>query len=256
MKGLKGKLALVTGGAGGIGLAICRRLAAEGCTVGILDLSQENAEKACAAVKAEGGDAIAVVADISNYDGLKAAIDGLTATSGRTIEILVNNAGWDKFGNFVKQPPELYRKVIEINLVGTMNVTHVVAPGMLAKGAGRIVNIASDAGRVGSAGESSYSAAKGGIIAFTKSMARELAGKGISANVVCPGPTETRMMDDLVAAAGSPDKLREALLRLIPMRRFGQPDDVAGVVAFYASDDVGYVTGQVVSVSGGMNMVG
>lgn len=255
MKGLKGKLALVTGGAGGIGLAICRRLAAEGCTVGVLDLSKESAEKACAAIKADGGEAIAVAADISNYEVLAAAIGGLTA-SGRTIDILVNCAGWDKFGPFVKQPPELYRKVVEINLVGMMNVTHLVAPGMLAKGAGRIVNIASDAGRVGSAGESSYAAAKGGVIAFTKSMARELAGKGISVNVVCPGPTETSMMAEVVSAAGSPDKLREALLRLIPMRRFGQPDDVAGVVAFYASDDVAYVTGQVLSVSGGMNMVG
>lgn len=255
MKGLKNKLALVTGGAGGIGLAICRRLAAEGCTVGILDISKESANRACEVVAAEGGKAVPVVADICNYAALADAIGNFTA-SGKAVDILVNNAGWDKFGTFVKQPPELYRKVIEINLLGTMNVTHVVAPGMLAQGAGRIVNIASDAGRVGSAGESSYSAAKGGIIAFTKSMARELAGKGISANVVCPGPTETSMMDDLVNAAGSPDKLREALLRLIPMRRFGQPDDVAGVVAFYASDDAAYVTGQVVSVSGGMNMVG
>ncbi|MDY0012482.1 MAG: SDR family NAD(P)-dependent oxidoreductase [Rhodocyclaceae bacterium] len=255
MKGLKNKLALVTGGAGGIGLAICRRLAAEGCTVGILDLSQENAHRACEAVAAEGGKAVPVIADISNYEALARAIGDFTA-SGKTIDILVNNAGWDKFGNFVKQPPELYRKVIEINLLGMMNVTHIVAPGMLAQGAGRIVNIASDAGRVGSAGESSYAAAKGGVIAFTKSMARELAGKGIAVNVVCPGPTETSMMAEVVSAAGSPDKLREALLRLIPMRRFGQPEDVAGVVAFYASDDVAYVTGQVVSVSGGMNMVG
>lgn len=255
MKGLKNKLALVTGGAGGIGLAICRRLAAEGCTVGILDLSQENAHRACEAVAAESGKAVPVIADISNYEALARAIGDFTA-SGKTIDILVNNAGWDKFGNFVKQPPELYRKVIEINLLGMMNVTHIVAPGMLAQGAGRIVNIASDAGRVGSAGESSYAAAKGGVIAFTKSMARELAGKGIAVNVVCPGPTETTMMAEVVSAAGSPDKLREALLRLIPMRRFGQPEDVAGVVAFYASDDVAYVTGQVVSVSGGMNMVG
>src|SRR5690606_21976420 len=123
------------------------------------------------------------------------------------------------------QRPDDWRRVIDINLVGMMNVTHVVAPGMIGKAEGRIVNIASDAGRVGSAGESSYAAAKGGVIAFTKSMARELAGKNINVNAVCPGPTETNMMAEVVNSSGSPEKLRDALLRLIPMRRFGQPDD-------------------------------
>ncbi|ODT32961.1 MAG: 2-hydroxycyclohexanecarboxyl-CoA dehydrogenase [Kaistia sp. SCN 65-12] len=255
MKGLKGKFALVTGGAGGIGLAICRRLAAEGCATAILDLDADSAGKACAIIREAGGVAIPVVADISNYDAVASALNDVTA-QGRTFDILVNNAGWDKFGPFIKQRPDDWRRVIDINLVGMMNVTHVVAPGMIGKAEGRIVNIASDAGRVGSAGESSYAAAKGGVIAFTKSMARELAGKNINVNAVCPGPTETNMMAEVVNSSGSPEKLRDALLRLIPMRRFGQPDDVAGIVAFLASDDVAYLTGQVVSVSGGLTMNG
>lgn len=255
MKGLRGKLALVTGGAGGIGLAIGRRLAEEGCAVAVLDLHADNAAKACAIIREVGGEAVPVVADITNYAAVASALKDLTV-SGRTIDILVNNAGWDKFGPFVKQSPDDFRKVVEINLLGMMNVTHVVAPVMIDKAEGRIVNIASDAGRVGSAGESAYAASKGGVIAFTKSMARELAGKNIRVNAVCPGPTETNMMAEVVASSGSPEKLRDALLRLIPLRRFGQPDDIAGVVAFLASDDVAYLTGQVISVSGGLTMNG
>lgn len=255
MKGLNGKLALVTGGGGGIGQAICCRLAEEGCVLGVLDLNKDSAEATCKLIEAAGGEAIPLAADISDYAAVSAAVAELTA-QGRDIDILINCAGWDKFIPFAKQAPEDWGKVLNINLVGTMNVTHVVVPGMLARGAGRIVSIASDAGRVGSAGEAAYSAAKGGIIAFTKSLAREVAHKDIRVNAVCPGPTETNMMNEVVNSSGSADKLRDALLKLIPVRRFGQPEDIAGIVAFLASDDVAYITGQVISASGGLSMHG
>ena len=256
MKGLKGKLALVTGAGGGIGLAICRRLAAEGVSIGILDINGDAAKKTCDTIKASGGAAFPVQADISNYPAVAAAIKAFVDEQKRPIDILVNNAGMDIFGPYLKMKPEDIQRVVNVNLVGMMNVTHIVVPGMVAKGEGKVVNIASDAGRVGSSGETAYAAAKGGVIAFTKSMARETAGKNIKVNVVCPGPNETNMMHEVMAAAASPDKFREAMLHAIPMRRFGQPDDVAGIVAFMASDDTAYITGQVVSVSGGLTMAG
>jgi len=256
MNGLKGKLALVTGGAGGIGLAICQRLAAEGCAVGILDINAAAANKACDTIKAGGGTAFPVQADICNYPALDAAIKAFLAEQKRGIDILVNNAGWDIFGPFVKMSPENMHKVISINLIGMMNVTHIVVPGMIAQEAGRVVNIASDAGRNGSSGESAYAASKGGVIAFTKSIARETAGKKITVNAVCPGPTETNMMHEMINSASSPDKFRDAMLRAIPMRRFGQPDDIVGMVACLASDECSYVTGQVISISGGLCMAG
>jgi len=184
MKGLKGKLALVTGGGGGIGLAIVSRLAAEGCAIGILDINADAARKACDAVKASGGAAFPIQADICNYPALDAAIKAFVAEQKRDIDILVNNAGWDIFGAFVKMTPENMNKVIAINLIGMMNVTHIVVPGMIAKEAGRVINIASDAGRNGSSGETAYAAAKGGVIAFSKSVARETAGKKSTVNCV------------------------------------------------------------------------
>lgn len=255
MRGLDGKVAVVTGGGNGIGLAISRRLAEEGCGLGILDIDPTAARAACAAIESIGGKAVPMVADITDQSAVKAAIDEFSAT-GHTIDILVNNAGWDRFGPFVSQPQEVWRRAININLIGMMNVIQVALPAMIARGGGRVVNIASDAGRVGSAGESAYAAAKGGVIAFTKSIAREVASKSISVNVVCPGPTETNMMADVIASSSSPEKLREALLRIIPMRRFGQPADIVGLVAFLSSDDAAYITGQVMSVSGGLTMNG
>jgi len=256
MKGLKGKLALVTGGGGGIGLAICSRLAADGCAIGILDINEAAAKRVCETIKAGGGVAFPLQADICNYSAVSAAVKDFVAEQGRDIDILVNNAGWDIFGPFVKMTPENMQKVIGINLIGMMNVTHIVVPGMIAKEAGRVVNIASDAGRNGSSGETAYAAAKGGVIAFSKSMARETAGKKITVNAVCPGPTETNMMHEMMNSASSPEKIRDAMLRAIPMRRFGQPDDVAGIVACLASDGCSYITGQVISVSGGLCMAG
>lgn len=255
MRGLKGKVALVTGGGAGIGLAIGRRLAEEGCAVAVLDVAADAARAASAAIIGAGGHAVAVAADVSDYAAVGKNIAAALGPD-RSIDIVVNNAGWDRFAPFVKSTPDQWRRVIDINLFGQMNVLHAIVPGMIARGHGRIVNIASDSGRVGAAGEVAYSASKGGVIAMTKALARELAGKGIPVNVVCPGPVDTQLLDAVIDSSGSPEKLRDALLRAIPMRRLGQPDEVAGIVAFLASDDAAYITGQVISVSGGLTMSG
>ena len=231
-------------------------MAAEGCVVGILDIDKDGAEAARAAINADGGKSFAVVADICNYAAVSAAIKDLVAQAERGIDVLVNNAGWEeKMIPFIKQRPEEWDELVKINLTGLMNVTHVVALMMVDRAAGQIINISSEAGVLGSGGESAYAAAKGGVTAFTKSMARELVSKNIRVNAVSPGPTtETKLFDDVIKNSASPEKLRDALVRLIPMRRFATPDDVAGVVAFLASDDASYMTGQTINVSGGLSM--
>jgi 2-hydroxycyclohexanecarboxyl-CoA dehydrogenase len=233
MRGLKGKTAIVTGGAAGIGAAIVERFKAEGTKVVIFDL------KASPSV------------DITDYDAVKTAVE-----AAEPVDILVNNAGWDMFKPFLKTDPAFWQKIIAINLLGPMNLLHCVLPGMVARGGGKVVNVASDAGRVGSSGEAPYSACKGGIIAMTKTLARELASKNIQLNVVCPGLTETGMLEQFMQGAGNPDKLREAYRRAIPMGRLGKPEDIAGAVLFLASDDAGFITGQTLSVSGGLTMHG
>ncbi len=192
-----------------------------------------------------------VKVDITDYEAVKAAV----ADAG-PVDILVNNAGWDMFKPFLKTEPDFWQKIISINLVGAMNMLHCVLPGMVERGGGKVVNVASDAGRVGSSGEAPYSASKGGLIALTKTLARELAGKGVRLNVVCPGLTETNMLTEFMNAAGNPDKLAEAYRRAIPIGRLGRPDDLAGAILFFASDDADFITGQVLSVSGGLTMHG
>jgi 2-hydroxycyclohexanecarboxyl-CoA dehydrogenase len=189
--------------------------------------------------------------DITDYEAVKKAV----AAAG-PVDILVNNAGWDMFRPFLKTDPAFWQKILSINLVGAMNLLHCVLPGMVERGRGRVVTIASDAGRVGSSGEAPYSACKGGLIALTKTLAREMAGKNIQLNVVCPGLTETGMLEQFMLGAGNPEKLREAYRRSIPMGRLGKPDDLPGAVAFFASDDAAFITGQVLSVSGGLTMHG
>jgi 2-hydroxycyclohexanecarboxyl-CoA dehydrogenase len=254
MRGLKDKTVLLTGGANGIGAAIAKRLGEEGCVVGILDLDGAGAETVAGEIKAKGGKASAHAVDISDYDAVKRAIEAFEAESG-PVALLVNNAGWDRAANFLDTDPEFWKKIIAINLYGPLNVSHVVMKGMAARGFGRIVNIASDAGRVGSSGEAVYSACKGGIIAFAKTMSRELVSKGIIINTLCPGPTDTAILRSFLEG---PDgaKIAEGLKRAIPMRRLGSPEDYPGLVAFFLSDDAAYITGQTISVSGGLTMHG
>lgn len=254
MRGLKDRTVLVTGAANGIGAAIARRLAEEGCIVGILDLDAEGGAKVAAEIKANGGKASAHAADISDYDAVSRAVADFEKAAG-PIQLLVNNAGWDRAANFLDTTPEFWAKVVGINLYGPLNVSHIVMKGMAARGFGRVVNIASDAGRVGSSGEAVYSACKGGMIAFSKTMSRELVAKGIIVNTLCPGPTDTAILRSFLEG---PDgtKIAEGLKRAIPMRRLGAPEDYPGLVAFFLSDDAAYITGQTISVSGGLTMHG
>jgi 2-hydroxycyclohexanecarboxyl-CoA dehydrogenase len=254
MRGLKDRTVLVTGGANGIGAAIARRLAEEGCTVGVVDLDTATGDKVVGEIKAKGGKASLHTADISDYNAVVRAVDAYEAASG-PVALLVNNAGWDRAAAFLDTTPEFWRKVIAINLYGPLNVSHIVLRGMAMRGFGRVVNIASDAGRVGSSGEAVYSACKGGIVAFTKTIARELVSKGITANTICPGPTDTAILRSFLEG---PDgtRIAEGLKRAIPMRRLGVPEDYPGLVAFLLSDDAAYVTGQTISVSGGLTMHG
>ncbi|HUF45958.1 MAG TPA: glucose 1-dehydrogenase [Aestuariivirgaceae bacterium] len=255
MRGLEGRVAMVTGGGGGIGRAIAARLAEEGCTVGVLDIDAAGADETVEAIGDAGGAGHALEADIADLAAVERAVADLETAAG-PIDVLVNNAGWDRLGRFLDTRPELWRKIVDINLWGPLHMHHAVASRMAARGRGRIVNIASDAGRVGSSGEAVYAACKGGVIAFSKSLARELAGKQININVVCPGPTETALFDAFLEEGDYGRKVHEALARAIPFRRLGQPDDIAGIVAFLASDDASFITGQVISVSGGLTMHG
>jgi 2-hydroxycyclohexanecarboxyl-CoA dehydrogenase len=252
--GLSGQLAIVTGGAGAIGRAIGRRLVEAGCAVAIFDRDADAAAAARAELAAAGGRVHVEIVDIVDHDAVMRAVATLEAQVGPP-GILINNAGWDRLASFLDTQPDFWEKVIGINLRGPLNLHHAVLPGMVARGRGRVVNIASDAGRVGSSGEAVYAACKGGIIAFTKTMARELAPR-INLNVVCPGPTETPLLDSFLGEGEAGRKVHEGLRRAIPFRRLGQPDDIAGIVAFLASDEAAFITGQVISVSGGLTMHG
>jgi 2-hydroxycyclohexanecarboxyl-CoA dehydrogenase len=241
---LDDKIAIVTGGGQGIGQAIARKLAAEGATVIVTDLDETTAKATADALPG----AVAIRADVTDRRGVQTMAERVAEQFGR-IDVLVNNAGWDKASPFVDSDPADWDRAIAINLYGVLHTCKAVLPVMAAHGSGAVVNLGSDAGRVGSSGEAVYSAAKGGIIAFTKSLAREMARHQVRVNCVCPGPTDTA----LFASFAGP-KLREALTKAIPFRRLGQPADVANVVAFLASDEASFVTGQTVSVSGGLTM--
>ncbi len=255
MRGLAGKTAIVTGGASGIGKAICMRLAQEGSRVGIFDLNGEGAEATAVDIRRAGGEAFAHTVDVADYGAVADAVRAFEGEAGAT-DILVNNAGWDRLVNFVETDLPFWDKVIAINLLGPLNLHHVVLPGMVQRAGGKVVNIASDAGRVGSSGEAVYSACKGGLIAFTKTMAREMARSGINLNVICPGPTDTPLFASVAADSEVGAKIAEGLKRAIPMRRLGRPEDIPGAVAFLASEDANFITGQVLSISGGLTMAG
>jgi 2-hydroxycyclohexanecarboxyl-CoA dehydrogenase len=255
MQRFEGKTVVVTGGGGGIGGATCRRFGREGARVAVFDLNLDAAEKVAASIRADGGVAEAIPCDITDRTSVEAAVSATESKLG-PIDVLVNNAGWDVFKPFTKTEPAQWDKLIAINLTGALHMHHAVLPGMAARKAGRIVNIASDAARVGSSGEAVYAACKGGLVSFSKTIAREHARHGITVNVVCPGPTDTALFAEYKEGAGNPEKLMEAFTRSIPLGRIGQPDDLPGVVLFFASDDAAYVTGQVLSVSGGLTMNG
>lgn len=255
MKNLKGKVVVVTGGGGGIGSATCFRFAEEGARVVVCDINADAAQAVVDRIVADGGEAASVSADLTDFEATQAAVTTIEEEFG-PIDVLVNNAGWDLFTPFLKSGPDFWSKIIDINLRSVLNITHPVLERMSGRGAGRVVSIASDAARVGSSGESVYAACKAGVIALSKTLAREHARKGITFNCVCPGVTETVMLDNFMAAAGDKEKLREAFRRAVPLGRLGQPDDLPGAILFFASDDAAFITGQVISVSGGLTMHG
>jgi 2-hydroxycyclohexanecarboxyl-CoA dehydrogenase len=242
------RVALVTGGGGAIGAAVCRALAAQRRLVAAADLDVDRAERVGSAC---GG--IGVGLDVADPGSVARAVAQVRERLG-PIGILVSCAGWDEMRPFVETDEPFQARVLEINLGGPIRVARAVLPDMIAAGFGRIVLVASDAARVGSSGEAIYAAAKGGLLSLAKSIAREVVRSGITANCVCPGPTDTPLFRGLAAASPDGDRITAALERAIPMRRLGRPEDVAPAVAFFASDEAGYVTGQTLSVSGGLTM--
>jgi 2-hydroxycyclohexanecarboxyl-CoA dehydrogenase len=247
MNGLQGRVALVTGGASGIGRAVALRLGAEGCRVAVVDLNLEGAR---ATAEELGNGACALQADVSYLAAVREAAAAAERDLG-PLDVLVSCAGWDLVQPFVESTEETWDRVITVNLRGVIACTRAVLDGMIERRAGAIVNISSDAGRVGSSGEVVYSGAKAGIIGFSKAVAREVARHGIRVNVVCPGPTDTPMME---ATRAANPRLGDALVKAIPFRRLARPEEIAAAVAFFASDDAAYVTGQTLSVSGGLTM--
>lgn len=246
------RVALVSGAGRGIGRGIALALARNGCAVGVGDLREAESNETVEMIRAAGGRAMFVPLDVARSDMVLAAVAGVNAELG-PIDILVNNAGWDELKPFIATDEAFWLKVVDINYLGTLRMIHAVLPGMIERRWGRVVSIASDAGRVGSSLEAVYSGAKGAIISFTKTLAREVARKGITANSVCPGPTNT---PGFQSAMGGDDqaKVLEAMKRAVPIGRLGEPEDIGAAVAFLASEGAGFITGQTLSVSGGLTM--
>lgn len=249
------RTAFITGGGSGIGAAIAADMQAKGFNVVISDINANSAREVADKLNGNACEAkaFAVQADVSDHAENVAALDAAKAQFG-DISVLVNNAGWDRLMNFSETTPDFWDKVIEINLRGPIGLTHAAIPQMRAAGYGRIINIASDAGRVGSSGEAVYSACKGGMIAFAKTLARELARENITANAVCPGPTDTALLNAQLGEGEAAQKIYDGLKRSIPMKRLGQPADICGIVSFLASTQASFITGQTISVSGGLTM--
>ncbi len=247
------RTALVTGGASGIGHATCLALASAGRRVAVADINADGAVATAEAINAAGGTAIAITMDITSAasvtDGCLEAIDRLGE-----IDILVNVAGWDEFKKFVDTDEDFWDRIIDINFKGMMRTTHFCVPRMIENGWGRIVNIASDAGRVGSSLEAVYSGAKGGTIAFSKTLAREVARKGITVNVVCPGPTDTPLLGAIIGDGDDSERVIKAMAGATAMKRLGTAAEVAPAIVYFASEEAGFTTGQTLSVSGGLTM--
>lgn len=246
---LNGKTAVVTGAASGIGKATAFELARAGARVFIADIDTRRGEEAQHEAKAAGLNAEYLHLDVTNVESIARFASEVLIRAGH-VDVLVNAAGWGKNQPFIENTPEFWQQVMDINLMGPIRLTHALLPSMFEARSGRIINVSSDAGRVGSLGETVYAAAKGGLIAFTKSLAREGARFGVTVNCVCPGPTDTPLWNAV------PDKYKEAFVKAIPLRRVGQPQEIADAIFFFASKRSDYVTGQVLSVSGGLTMVG
>ena len=251
---LRGKTALVTGGGRGIGRAIALGLAQEGAQVAVLDILADNAAAVAGEIEATGVKALALPADLTKRAQVDRAIADTLAQFGQ-IDILVNNAGWDRMELFLDSEEETWDKIIAINFKGMLYVCKAALPSMVARGQGKVISIASDAGRAGSTGEAVYAGTKGAIIAFSKTLAREMARYKITVNVVCPGLTETPLLQGIREQSPKTEKVIEAVTRAIPLGRVGQPEDIAGAVVYLASPAADFVTGQTLSVSGGLTMV-
>jgi 2-hydroxycyclohexanecarboxyl-CoA dehydrogenase len=242
---LEGRIALVTGGASGIGAATARRLAAEGARVAVADVNEAGARSVASEI-----DGTALRMDVTDVESVRA---GVAAVG--DVDVLVNNAGTDRFSFFVNTDEELWDFVLAVNLRGTIAVTHAVLDGMQKRGRGAIVNVASEAGRVGSQGSVVYSAAKGGVIAFTRAVARESSRYGVRVNAVAPGPIDTPLLNAAPEQLGEiGERLKAGMIAATSMRRIGQPEEVAAAIAFLACDDASFVTGQTINVSGGLSM--
>jgi 2-hydroxycyclohexanecarboxyl-CoA dehydrogenase len=253
MAELKGRIALVTGGAQGIGKAISFAMAMQGARVAIADVNYAAAEKTTEEIKGSNGEAMAVQVDITDLEEVKKAVATVKNEFG-IIDVLVNNAGWDRMIPFIKTTPDFWDKVIDINYKGVLNCCYTVLEDMIARNYGKIINIGSDAARVGSSGEAVYAGAKGAIISFSKSLAREVARNQITVNVICPGPTDTPMTRQMQEESEFAKKILSKMEKIIPLNRTGTPEEIAAAVVFFASDKANFITGQVLSVSGGLTM--
>ncbi len=250
---LQNQIAIVTGAGSGIGRATAKRLVEEGAKVAVADIHLEAAQETVAQIQAMGKVALAVHVDVASAESARQLVQVTEAELG-PVDVLVNNAGWDKIAPFIETDEALWEKLLMINLKGPIACTHAVLPGMIARRRGRIVCLSSDAGRVGSSGEVVYSAAKGGVIAFAKALAREVARYGICINCVAPGPTDTPFLKAFETGSDN-TRIIEAMIKAIPLRRLAQPEEVAAVIAFLASSESAFITGQTLSISGGLTMV-
>lgn len=256
MRGLSDKRVIVTGSGRGIGRGIARRLADEGAVVVVNNIDEANAQETVSLIESDGGEAITGIADVTDFEAVEVMVSETIDELGG-VDVLVNNAGWDRIEWFTNQDPSVWDRLIDINLRGQINCSRAVADYFVESGTeGSIVNISSDAGRVGSSGEAVYAGCKGGVIAFTKTLARELARNNVNCNVIAPGPADTPLVAEMRDDSELGDKILGSMESQIPLGRMAEPDDIAGAVAFMASEDASFVTGQVLSVSGGLTMVG